>query len=170
VSSNYAFERPVKPFTSARGQRGMHFAPPAPRGAAAGRSTRALGGMSTRRLLYCGLALASLGIAQVRTEADATGPAPLKCLIGPLKRTFGNTLWDVYSCDDNHSVVVVTAEGSPAMPFVFFFVWKPQGFELHGEGNGNKQLTDAAFADLKALSESDIRKLYTEAAQLGGKK
>jgi len=29
MSSNNAFERPVTPFTSARGRRGIHFAPSA---------------------------------------------------------------------------------------------------------------------------------------------
>jgi len=29
MASNYAFERPVKPFTSARGQRAIQFAPSA---------------------------------------------------------------------------------------------------------------------------------------------
>ena len=33
VASNYAFERPVKPHTSARGQRVIHFAPSARLGA-----------------------------------------------------------------------------------------------------------------------------------------
>jgi hypothetical protein len=78
-------------------------------------------------------------------------------------------LWDVYGCDDGHSVVVVTATGNAAMPFVFFFVWGPAGFDLHGEGTGDKAITEAAFEDLKALSEADIVGLYTEATHAEGK-
>jgi hypothetical protein len=78
-------------------------------------------------------------------------------------------LWDVYGCDDGHSVVVVTATGNPAMPFYFFFVWGPKGFDLRGEGTGNKVLTDAAFKDLRALSEEQVARLFAEAARVGGK-
>jgi len=43
MSSNNAFERPVKRLTSARGQRGIQLAPSAPDGASADPSTRTLG-------------------------------------------------------------------------------------------------------------------------------
>ena len=84
-----------------------------------------------------------------------------------MKKTFGKTLWDVYGCDDGHSVIVVSAKGNPAMPYYFFFVWGPKGFELRGEGAGPKDITDAVFKDLKALSDADITRLHTDAVRLG---
>ena len=102
-------------------------------------------------------------------HADSPDGKNLNCDSGPLAKTFGGTPWLIYGCDDGHSLVIATSSDSPAMPFYFFFVWGPNGFELRGEGTGNKKLTDAAFEDLKALSEKDIASLYTGAAAVGGK-
>jgi len=71
-----------------------------------------------------------------QAQADAKGQPKLNCTSGPLNRNYGKTRWYVYGCDDGHSIVVVTASGSPALPFYFFFVWGPKGFDLHGEGTG----------------------------------
>ena len=109
---------------------------------------------------------ASLG---VHTFVGAAEAPALNCYLGPLKRTYGTTVWDVYGCDDGHSVVVITSAGSPAMPFYFFFVWGSKGFDLRGEGTGNKSLTDAAFEDLKKLSDTDVAKLYLDAKAIGKK-
>jgi hypothetical protein len=92
----------------------------------------------------------------------AKGRKPLSCTVGPIKRLYGKTQWLVYSCDDSQSVVVVTDAGSPASPFYFFFVFDGKGHELHGEGTGDKAATDAAFAELKALTESDIADLVRQ--------
>ena len=53
--------------------------------------------------------------------------------------------------------------------FLLFFVWGPKGFDLRREGTGNKVLTDAAFKDLRALSEEQVARLFAEAARVGGK-
>jgi hypothetical protein len=76
---------------------------------------------------------------------------------------YGGTKWLVYGCDDKKGLVVVTAPGNPAMPFYFFFFPNEDGYQLHGEGTGDKKITDAAYKDLAALSDSDIDALVTEA-------
>src|SRR5437868_1067158 len=46
----------------------------------------------------------------------AAGPslaANLNCKAGPVLKTFGGTQWNVYGCDDNASVVIITAPGNP---------------------------------------------------------
>ena len=43
----------------------------------------------------------------------------LNCFAGPLEKTFGDTKWLVYACDDSRSLAIVSAPGSPAMPFYF---------------------------------------------------
>ena len=39
------------------------------------------------------------------------------CTIGPITKTYGQTQWLAYSCNDDKTVVIVSAPGSPAMPF-----------------------------------------------------
>jgi hypothetical protein len=94
------------------------------------------------------------------TIAIAASPAPssptLKCDVGPVEKTFGNSRWLVYSCDDNRSIVLVSAPGSPAMPFVFSFIATGDSYRLSGEGTGQKKAAAAAFGEIKALSEQDI--------------
>ena len=79
-----------------------------------------------------------------------------------MTKTYGGTKWLVYSCDDNRTVVIVAAPGSPAMPFYFMFYPTKDGYHLYGEGTGNKDATDAAEHDLSALSEPDITALIAE--------
>jgi hypothetical protein len=120
--------------------------------------------MSSRRLPIAGVFLGILGaFAHSQESPNAPEQPQLNCNSGPLKRTFGSTPWFVYACDDGHSVVVITAPGNPAMPFYFFFVWNSKGFDLRGEGTGNKKLTDAAFEDLRAFSDVDVAQLYKDA-------
>jgi hypothetical protein len=98
---------------------------------------------------------------------QANGPGDLSCTVGPLEKTYGKTQWTVYGCNDGRSVVVTSAPGNPAMPFYFFFVWGSEGMELHGEGTGEKNFTDAAFEELKALTEADVAGLFQEAKAAG---
>jgi hypothetical protein len=59
-------------------------------------------------------------------------------------------------------VVLVSAQGNPAMPFVFFFHVKNGGYHLYGEGAGNKEASGAALSDLQKLTEPDIENLITQ--------
>jgi hypothetical protein len=85
--------------------------------------------------------------------------APLQCDIGPITKVFGSVPWLLYSCDDGKSLVVVSAPGSPAAPFYFFFSPEGRGYHLRGEGTGSKPLTDAAYKELEVLSNKDITDL-----------
>ena len=80
----------------------------------------------------------------------------LKCDIGSINKTYGKTQWLVYGCDDSRTLVIVTAPGNPAMPFYFMLSPHESGYQLSGEGTGQKDTTDAAFNELHGLSERDI--------------
>ncbi|VWB08763.1 hypothetical protein BLA13014_00102 [Burkholderia aenigmatica] len=41
-------------------------------------------------------------------------------------------------------------------------MYSPKGYQLHGEGTGSKQLTDAAFADMKQLTDLQLSAIVTE--------
>jgi hypothetical protein len=84
------------------------------------------------------------------------------CTIGPITKTFGQAQWLVYSCNDDKTLVIVSAPGNPAMPFYFTFLPTDAGHRLFGEGTGNKEATAAAFEQLKSLSEDDIANVIKE--------
>lgn len=84
------------------------------------------------------------------------------CVTGPITRTFGGTPWLIYSCDDHKSIVLVTAPGSPAAPFIFSFMMFEGRYQLHGEGTGRKKLTDAALNELRKLDAQDIALLVRQ--------
>jgi hypothetical protein len=93
---------------------------------------------------------------------QASQPPVIKCNVGPIAKQYGHAAWLVYSCDDAMSVVVVAEKNNPAAPFYFFFAHSDKGYEMHGEGTGDKRLTDAAFAQLRTLSDSQIMSLVRE--------
>jgi hypothetical protein len=111
--------------------------------------------------------LAALAMTFVACAAAEAKPPALKCEVGPVKKTYGSTPWLVYGCDDGKSLIVVTAEGSAAMPFVFIFTSVDGSLRLSGEGNGDKSLTDAAFAELSKLNAGDIENLIRETKVAG---
>ncbi len=90
---------------------------------------------------------------------------PLQCDRGPLYRTYGGSDWIVYSCSDGASIVVVTRQGNPAHPFYFMLTIKDGKHQLHGEGNGARDVTAAAFEDLRRLTPEDIVALIEEAGR-----
>lgn len=87
---------------------------------------------------------------------------PLRCDIGPITKIFASVPWLLYSCSDSKSLVVVSAPGSPAAPFYFFFSPAEVGYHLNGEGTGAKDITDAALKELQKLRSSDIESLVKE--------
>ena len=114
-----------------------------------------------------GLAVAALFVVATSTPGRALTDQPKKltCDVGPIAKTFGGTQWLVYSCDDQRTVVIVSATGSPAMPFVFTFFPDKNGYRLTGEGNGQKHATAAAFEELKTLSARDVSALIEQTKQ-----
>jgi len=113
------------------------------------------------------LTLALLGLGSYSFIANGEGKTsstqPMKCESGPLTKTFGGAQWFVYGCSDALSIAVISAPGSPAMPFYFFLSPAGNGYAVSGEGNGNKATTDAALKDLEALSVTEIRSLIEQA-------
>ena len=96
------------------------------------------------------------------TPTPGKDQKPLNCDVGPVDKTYGKTSWLVYSCHDDQSLMIVSAAGSPALPFYFTFHLKDGVYQLSGEGTGNKQATDAAYGELKAFTASDIQILIQE--------
>lgn len=94
--------------------------------------------------------------------AAADEPPQLKCDVGPVAKTYGASKWLVYSCDDNRSLVIVSAPNSKAAPFIFMLHPSTNGYKLHGEGTGNKEATDAALKELNALTEREVVALVAE--------
>ena len=120
-----------------------------------------------RSLVVASLCLmANVSCASTPQEADR--PPALNCEIGPLHKTYGETAWLVYACDDSRSVVVVSDTGNPAMPFYFIVYVKPDGsMKLYGEGTGKKSATKAAFDELQTLTLADISGLIDQAQSVG---
>ena len=56
-------------------------------------------------------------------------------------------------------MVVVSDTGSPAMPFVFVLNKGPSGYSISGEGNGDKQLSDAAGDVLATMNAAELQAL-----------
>jgi|SRR6516165_7920138 hypothetical protein len=106
--------------------------------------------------LVAGVPIAALG------EVPTAERQFLNCKTGPTTKTYGKTQWLVYSCDDGRSVAIITAPGNPGTPFYFVFRYTGKGYRLEGEGTGSKTVTDAAFEELKSLSERDIAHLVKE--------
>ncbi|WP_066528986.1 hypothetical protein [Erythrobacter sp. CCH5-A1] len=128
-------------------------------------------------MLRGALALAAACIT-VQASADTVRrwpdkPTPLSCDVGPDKRIIAGNEWLVFACDDGASIVIISAEGNPASPFVFSFIQDLLGkHHLRGEGNGDKIGSKAAFDELSAWSSEDIeqarnRAIAAKAAAMG---
>lgn len=112
------------------------------------------------------VAVSAFALAILSGSAGQDAPAPpepLQCTAGPLGRSFGGSDWLVYGCSDRATVVVVSAPGSPAMPFVFTLSGRDAGVQVSGEGNGDASATARAFEDLKKLTRQDLDTLIREA-------
>jgi len=115
---------------------------------------------------------ALVGLCTLCGLAFGAEPASQRCDVGPVTKIYGDTPWLVYSCNNektegNVTVALVSAPGSPAMPFVFFFYVKDGGYRLYGEGTGSKDATSAALAELRNLTESQIAGLIDETRKPG---
>ncbi len=118
------------------------------------------------------LLLPALLLASTETMAQGPSEARIICDRGPFgSKTYGGTAWDIYGCNDNRSVAVVTAPGNPALPFYFLFAERNGQYRLSGEGTGRPEITRKAYADLVQLSQKDIQALVkatqTAAPRLG---
>src|SRR5580693_3520058 len=95
------------------------------------------------------------------SKGGLTPRPPVRCDIGPITKTYGDGPWLVYACNDFHSVMLISA--NPAQSFQFNFHWQGDGYEFSGGGAAQKSEIGAAFKEIRALSQSDIEALYSEA-------
>jgi hypothetical protein len=113
------------------------------------------------------LAISLAGAASPTLAQSSADPSqPLNCDRGPIRKSFGGAPWLAYACSDGRSVVLMSAPESPANPFYFMFSAKGSAHQLIGEGTGSKVVTDKAYAELSALSEPQIQRLFAEAAKV----
>jgi len=112
-------------------------------------------------------ASATMAALLMTFEVGAQGPsAPkLTCDRGPLAdKTYGGTAWNVYGCNDNRSVAIVSAAGNPAMPFYFLLFAEANGqYTLSGEGTGRREFTRKAYDELSRLTPQEIDGLVRQA-------
>lgn len=91
---------------------------------------------------------------------------PLKCEFGPISKIYGGTPWLVYGCGDNRSVAIIAAPDNPAKPYYYLFSPTDTGYWLTGEGTGSRRARTAAFAELKRLTDADVKALIEETTTL----
>ena len=108
-----------------------------------------------------------LGIPSFHADSQASPRPTLNCNVGPLSKTFGKSQWLLYSCNDASTLIVVSAPGSPATPFIFSFSLEGASYHLRGEGTGAQGATDAAYNELQALSASAIHELIEQTKHVG---
>jgi hypothetical protein len=113
------------------------------------------------------LLLVAASLLPISAQAASAAPK-LKCVTGPVAKQYGKTPWLVYGCEDGKSVLIVSAPANKTVRFHFTFVADEDGYALHGEGQGDKKVTDAAYQDLNSLSESDIAALVSEIQKSSG--
>ena len=119
-----------------------------------------------RFILATALAIVT-GPAWASTSAEAERPPELNCEVGPLHKTYGQTAWLVYACNDSRSVLIVSDNGNPSIPFYFILYVKPDGeMKLHGEGTGNEAATKVAFDEIKTLTRLDVAGLVEQARDI----
>ena len=118
-----------------------------------------------KRFVWAAALLAAVLPAIVLPDALAQGPSQPKlvCDRGPFStKTFGGTQWQIYGCTDNRSVAIVTAPGSPAIPFYFLLAWIDGVYTVSGEGTGRRDLTAKAYNDIIKLTRPQIDALVKE--------
>jgi len=83
----------------------------------------------------------------------------MTCETGPANRMFGETMWTVFSCSDNASLLLVAPNGSAAFPYYFLLAPHDTGYHISGEGTGDQKVSQAALNDLRALTRQEIEEL-----------
>src|ERR1044071_6577876 len=116
-----------------------------------------------RRPAAAAAMLSALLLASGEGAAQGPSQAKLLCERGPCStKAFGGTQWQIYGCNDNRSVAIVTAPGNPAIPFYFLLAWVNGVYTVSGEGTGRRDLTAKAYNDLIKLNRQQIDALVNE--------
>jgi len=115
------------------------------------------------RVVAAAALVPALLLAAVAAWAQGPSQPKLLCERGPFStRAFGGTQWQIYGCNDNRSVAIVTAPGNPAIPFYFLLAWVNGVYTVSGEGTGRRDLTAKAYNDLIKLNRQQIDALVSE--------
>ena len=99
----------------------------------------------------------------VRVDEATDDTATVSCKAGPVAASFGALPWLAFACDDGRSVALAAAPGNPAAPFTFVVRPSPTGVRVQGDGAGDRALTAAAFAELMALDDDAVVRLFERA-------
>jgi hypothetical protein len=113
--------------------------------------------------------LIALALFLMAGQCLAAESPTLRCDVGPVTKVFGKTNWLAYSCSDRTSIVFIAAPGSVAAPFYFFLHRWNGTYQAQGEGNGNKQATDAAYVQIKALTVPQVTAIIGETIKAAAK-
>jgi len=101
-------------------------------------------------------ALLALVLAAGTATPAAAADERLECLTGPLRMTVGGTPWDVNSCSDGRSLVLIATDDNPAAPYHFLVRPRGSAVSVAGQGNGNAAAAAPARAELEALNATRL--------------
>lgn len=83
--------------------------------------------------------------------------------MSPIVHDYAGASWDVYGCDDNHSVELVGRPDTQAAGAIFTFRWDGNsGYNLIGKAGSDHAASDVAFRTLGKFASSDVMYLYGE--------
>lgn len=104
------------------------------------------------------LAPMTLAAQQSKPQQPSPGAPPMKCETGPVERMFGQSMWMVYSCDDDKSLVLLAPEASAAYPFLFLIAPHEGRYRIDSKGQTSPEAR-MALQDLSMLGGDDIKEL-----------
>src|SRR5205085_7779368 len=95
------------------------------------------------------------------TKQSADGPT-LSCKTGPARRLLAGQPWTIHSCSDHATLLVTSAEGNPALPFVFFLVPSRNGYEFATVTTRVPPAANAARIELLSFTTEEMAELIRE--------
>lgn len=108
------------------------------------------------------LALIAAGCRSAPEIASAPSNR-VACTVGPASIEVGALPWLAFACDDGRSVALVATGQNAAGPFTFVVRPGEHGVRVQGDGPGDRAATAAAFAELMALDDDALMRLFARA-------
>ena len=99
----------------------------------------------------------------METQPPPGAPTKVACTAGPASIEFGALPWLAFACDDGRSVALVATAENAAGPFTFVVRPSEHGVRVQGDGAGDRGATAAAFAELMALDDAALVRLFARA-------
>jgi hypothetical protein len=108
--------------------------------------------------------LMALALLAAPQDAAAQPAAPkMDCAKGPATKTYAGLPWLAYGCSDNASVLLMATGDSPAAPYRFLLSLADDGkYAVTGGGTGDKAIAENAYANLKTMSQDQLKALATQ--------